>query len=234
MRLLKMRGLLAALALTLTSCGTVNFDNLPSGRFEGVLHVVWVGEGDPGAGDGAFIYIPDPVRPLSFIRTNPDATITRITPPALKTDGGSIPRPAQLFNGFSPWGYGPAYIVHDWLFVARHCLSDENPDPVYQPYAAVSFQESADIIAEAIKALIDQERVAPNDIAPRVISGTVAGPISRSIWNETGRCADHQVDEDTLASANLGLPRPPGLRTLRGLNLPTDVPAGTTVATFSF
>ena len=170
MRLLKMRGLLAALALTLTSCGTVDFDNLPSGRFEGVLHVVWVGEGDPGAGDGAFIYIPDPVRPLSFIRT----------------------------------------------------------------YAAVSFQESADIIAEAIKALIDQERVAPNDIAPRVISGTVAGPISRSIWNETGRCADHQVDEDTLASANLGLPRPPGLRTLRGLNLPTDVPAGTTVATFSF
>nr|WP_249779640.1 DUF1353 domain-containing protein [Bradyrhizobium sediminis] len=38
------------------------------------------------------------------------------------TDGGSIPRIAQIFNGLSPWGFGPAYIVHDWIFLRSQLL----------------------------------------------------------------------------------------------------------------
>ena len=197
MRSLKFRGLLAALALTLTSCGTVDFDNLPSGRFEGVLHVVWVGEGDPGAGDGAFIYIPDPVHPLSFIRTNPDATITRITPPARKTDGGSIPRPAQLFNGFSPWGYGPAYIVHDWLFVAYRCVQDGMASDAMKPVGNMDFQESADVMAEMIKTLAyTYDFKGTETPSGPVIANVVAGPVSRSLWEKRGQCKADEVSDD--------------------------------------
>lgn len=220
--------------MVLAACGRVDVDDLSAGRFEGVLHVVWLGEGEPEQGSSLFLYVPDPAAPLTFIRNNPDGSISRITPPPIYTDGGSIPRPITLFNGFSPWGYGPAYIIHDWLFIARHCLNDDRQDAVYQPYANVSFQESAEILAEAILALIAQNRVQNNDVALNAISGAVAGPISFARWNEEDLCDGHQVSDEDLASGNLGIPRPMALQTLRNLSLPTDVRPGQTVATFVF
>ena len=54
--------------------------------------------------------------------------------------------------------------------------------------------DSANIIAEAILALQNSDQVAENDVAAATISWVVAGPISRSIWNEKGRCRGHDVE----------------------------------------
>lgn len=190
-----MRLYLTSLLLAcLSACGVVDYDTAPEGEFTGSLLVMWVGEGGP-AGDGRFVYVPSPSAPLTFQRKAPDGSVQAITPGIMYTDGGSIPRQAQLFSGFSPWGYAPAYMVHDWVFVARHCLNDGTPDETHLPYADMTFHESAEIIAEAIKTLIRSGRVKERDVAPRVISGTVAGPISYQRWVVKGECVSDQVSE---------------------------------------
>lgn len=227
-------------ALTaISSCGTIDYPELPAAEFEGKLHVVWLGEGDPTSGDGLFVYVPDPVDPLRLRRSNSKASIKEIVPPMMYTDGGSIPRPATLFRGFSPWGYAPAYVIHDWLFVARHCLNDGNSAEIYEDYKYVTFQESAEVIGEAIKALVVQKRVSPNQVAPQIITGVVAGPISYELWTAKGECAGHQVPEDILERAKLGLPGtavPASGRVAITLESgrTVQITPGNTVATFSF
>lgn len=191
--------------LALAACGTVDYAAAPEGEFQGSLFVMWVGEGDM-MGDGLFVYVPNPRDPLRFVRANPDATLGVIEPEMIYTDGGSIPRPATLFRGFSPWGYAPAYIVHDWLFVARHCLTDGTPTEAEEAVDGMPFIESAEITAEAIKTLIASGQVAQNDVAPRVISGTVAGPISYDRWQAEGACDGHRVRPEHRRAAELGIP----------------------------
>ena len=142
----------------LAACGYVDYEDVPVGRLQGSLFVMWVGEGGP-SGDGKFVFVPDPNNRLTLIRTAPNATLREIRPEMMYTDGGSIPKIGQVFNGFSPWGYAPAYMMHDWLFVARQCLNDNDARPEEQKVAAMPFQESAEVIAEAIKTLVDTGRV---------------------------------------------------------------------------
>ena len=186
----------------LSACGFVNYEELSDqGRFKGSVLVLWVGENETGAGDGKFIYVPFPGRELVFVRdtsANPEATIQVIQPEPIYTDGGSIPRGIQPLRGFSPWGYAPAYMIHDWLFVARRCLRDGEATEEETKVSNMEFIESAEIMGEAIKALIAQQRVAQNDVAPFAISATVAGPVSRGRWNADGECVkgmDRLTDE---------------------------------------
>ncbi len=191
--------------LCLAGCGFVDYPAAPVGRFEGTLFVMWVGETQDGRGDGRFVFVPSD-DPLIFTRLRPDGTEQKITPEMMYTDGGSIPALAQVFKGFSPWGYAPAYMIHDWLFVARKCLNDGQATPAEQEVAAVSFQDSAVIAAEAIKTLIVSERVAPNDVAPGVISSVVAGPIARGLWDQKGACAANRIAPEHLAMIRRALP----------------------------
>lgn len=112
----------------LAACGTVDFENTSDrGEFHGSLFVMWVGENETSEGDGRFVFVPSRFDLLRFVRdteANPNATVRIIQPEIMYTDGGSIPRVVQPFRGFSPWGYAPAYMVHDWLFVARRCITD--------------------------------------------------------------------------------------------------------------
>lgn len=206
----------------LAACGQVDYDAAPEGKFTGSLLVMWVGEGTL-QGDGRFVFVPSPNAPLTFTRNNPSASITKITPEMMYTDGGSIPRAATLFNGFSPWGYAPAYMVHDWIFVARHCLTDGTPTEAERAVDAMSFVESAQIIAEAIKTLIASDRVQPNDVAPRVISGTVAGPVSYNRWVVEGACAEDRVSEQHRRQVQAALARRAGLKTLRLAEQPAEI-----------
>lgn len=191
--------------LVLAACGHVDFDATPAGRFDGTLFVMWVGEGDD-TGSGRFLFVPNPRDPLRLVRNRPGAAVQVIEPGMMYTDGGSIPRAGQLFEGLSPWGYAPAYMVHDWLFVARHCLSDGTPTDAHRKLDAVTFQDSAEIIAEAIKGLIASGKVQGNDIAPRVISGAVAGPVSLQRWTVRGECSRDRVSEADRAAAMAAIP----------------------------
>lgn len=106
------------------------------GEIKGKLVVQW-------QGPDKFIYIPDQREPLSFIRKKDGKAIDIITPGKMYTDGGSIPRVLWIDKDFSPWMFGPAYIVHDWLFELKHCNLPGNEK--YDHHIA------AQIMAEVIK-----------------------------------------------------------------------------------
>ena len=195
--LARLPSLLAALAVA--GCAAVNYDDLPDdGEFSGSVLVLWVGENETGFGDGRFVFVPVPGDELTLTRANPHATLREIRPGAIYTDGGSVPRAAQAFRGFSPWGYAPAYMVHDWLFVARRCVRDGAATAEEAPVGAMPFRESAEVLGEAIKALIAQQKVRPNDVAPAAITTTVAGPVSRARWEAEGEC----LAKDRLSEAD--------------------------------
>lgn len=196
--------LLFCLAMA-AACGQVNYDDLPEGEFKGTLFVMWVDDGRR-AGDVRFVFVPNPRDPLRFVRAEGHGSVPVIEPEMMYTDGGSIPRAGQLFNGLNPWGYAPAYMVHDWIFVARHCLTDGMPTAREETIRGMEFKESAEIIAEAIKALIAAGRVRKNDVAPRVIAGAVSGPISYQRWTVKGECARDRVSEADRAAALSGIP----------------------------
>lgn len=202
---MRSRHLVAALFISLTGCGSVDYDKAQVGRFDGSLFVMWVGEGGP-LGDGAFVYVPAPGHELTFTRVSAAGKEQVIRPTMMYTDGGSIPRIGQVFKGFSPWGYAPAYMVHDWLFRARQCIRDGKATKAEAMVAEISFEESAQIIAEAIKTLQEEGRVGPDDVAPRVISSAVAGPVSQHLWRKEGACPVPRVSEADRLAAEAAIP----------------------------
>lgn len=199
------RGAALGLSLMLMAggCGNVKYEDTQKGELNGSLFVMWVGEGDDFYGDGRFLFVPDPNDPLYF-RSKKDGL--KVQPGMLYTDGGSIPRPVQMFKGFSPWGYGPAYIIHDWLFVLRHCETDGTPKPGQENLKGISFERSAELLGETIRTLVETGRVDSDDVAPAVITGTVSGPISRAAWSRKGACAGHAVAKADRERAEAAIP----------------------------
>jgi len=97
---------IAALWLTLSGCATVDYFHTQAGHFTGSVFVMWVGEGN-GSGDGNFLFVPDPRDPLIFTRAHSQSHGAVIQPGLMYTDGGSIPKIAQVFNGFPRGGMRP-------------------------------------------------------------------------------------------------------------------------------
>jgi len=204
LKLASVRILILTLLSVVSACGRVDYEAAPVGRFSGSLFVMWVDEGGP-LGDGSFVYVPSPNARLTFKRGGA-LPFDTIRPEMMYTDGGSIPKVAQLFEGFSPWGYAPAYMVHDWLYVARHCNLDGTATAEEQRMNGMDFQTSADIIAEAIKTLVASDRISKNDVAPRVISSVVAGPVSREIWERSEACEAARVSDADRMAAEASIP----------------------------
>ena len=110
-----------------------------------------------------------------------------IRPERMYTDGGSIPRMLWGVPGFSPWGYAPAYIMHDWVFEAHHCGLDE--------YKSVTFDDSARYLGEAVKALMESG-IAPKDEATALlIYEGVRTPLARSVWDRPNACTPAEPRE---------------------------------------
>ena len=197
----------------LAACGAISYDSVGAGRFKGTVIVAWVDDGSEALGDGRFVYIPTD---FTFDTTLSNGKPITLTPGMIFTDGGSIPRAAQLFRGFSPWGYAPAYIVHDWLFVARRCVLDNEATSNEMIVEDLVFEDSSWLIASAIKTLIDTKRVRANDVAPRVITGAVGSPIAAARWNATGEClANDRVPLDLQEEIRKALAAAQGPKTLR-------------------
>ena len=119
-----------------TGCATRHYKRTVAGELKGDLIVEW-------RKPNSFLYIPSLENPLRFKRlSNGDV----IQPDRMWTDGGSIPRPFWVFKNYSPWGYGPAFIIHDWLFHMQDC---ELPG-----YEKFDIETAAMVMSEVMKTLM--------------------------------------------------------------------------------
>lgn len=153
--------------------GDALYERLGTGSFVGRPTVQWNGM-------DSFLFLEDPATPFAF-RT---ASGRIIRPRGIPTDGGSTPRLLHGLKNFSPWGYGPAYIIHDWLFAAhRKSLAPDND---------WSFEETATALAECIKTLMAVGFQAANSTTQKLekaedtlylIYQAVRSSFALDIWN---------------------------------------------------
>jgi len=137
------------------------------GRFDGLYSLQDIGS-------GRFKYTPDPNNPFHYIRNNRKGQqIERIQPGEMETDGGSIPKFAQIFKGLSPWEYGPAYLIHDWEFGIG-------------PNGTKSFEASNLTLAEGIWTLMNRgylnDKPEINKENVRTVYWAVSGLGGRLAW----------------------------------------------------
>ena len=165
---------LLSLVVALTGCATQPYRETLQGKFTGALDVRWV-END------YFLFLPNKDEPLTFVRSNGKA----IRPGRMYTDGGSIPRFLWGIEGYSPWGYAPAYIVHDWLFEAQHCG--------YAPDNQYTFEDSVAVMAESLKAIMEASTEVRNYFVFDSVVAAVGSPIARRLW-EKGSCKPPAFD----------------------------------------
>ena len=121
--------------LLMSGCASRHYERTQSGQLNGKVIVEW-------RKPNLFAYKPDTMQPLIFVRASGNA----IKPELMFTDGGSIPRAFWVLKNYSPWGYGPAFIVHDWLFHMQNCKL-----PGYEKY---SVEEAATIMSEVMKTMM--------------------------------------------------------------------------------
>jgi hypothetical protein len=157
--------------LFLAACATWSHDNIRDGIFDGVATVEW-------AGEDSFIYRPSKEHPLSFQPSFWKGTNKRIVPRLMYTDGGSVPRFFWNIPGLSPWGFGPAYVIHDYIFAVHRC-GWYDPD-----VAEINFDKSAEVLAEVGKALIDLHYI-KHDALDAIVWG-VKTHYARTLWDTPG------------------------------------------------
>lgn len=127
-----------AVLVILTGCAARHYDGIEVGALKGDLIVEW-------RKPNHFVYLPSEDNPLRFTRGSNNGVIE---PLKMWTDGGSIPRAFWVFRNYSPWGYGPAFIVHDWLFRMQHCEIDG--------YDEYDVKTAAIVMSEVMKTLMEQ------------------------------------------------------------------------------
>ena len=160
-------------------CASYHYSQVTTGKIDGRLTVQWF-ERD------RFRFIPDEEDPLVFTRSNGDV----IEPGEMATDGGSIPRPLWALKNYSPWGYAPGYIVHDWLFEANHCNVEE--------YADYSLKESGLVLSEVIKTMMEDEKYGgKNEIVLYSVYLAVTSEVAEELWN-SGSCNVEDTAENEL------------------------------------
>jgi hypothetical protein len=152
-------GLLAA-----ASCTSLSLDDVGTGELKGRVLVEWVEE-------DRFVYRKTD-RPVSF---KPSFLSIAIIPEDMYTDGGSVPRVFWSVPGLSPWGLGPAYIMHDWIFEVHRCGRDAPPE-----VQNLTFEQSAQILAEVGRALVDAGLI-QNNMLPQVV-WAIRTRYARDIW----------------------------------------------------
>jgi hypothetical protein len=143
-----------------------------------------------------FIYLRTK-NPLSF---KPSFMSTPIVPVTMYTDGGTIPRIFWSIPGLSPWGLGPAYIIHDYLFLVHRCHVSAPPE-----VAAINFDQSAQILAEVGKSLVEAGLVDNNKLEE--IVWAIRTKYARDIWDSPPtpeECAMPVVTTSERARLGLG------------------------------
>ncbi len=170
--------LLILVIIFVSGCGgaATYYKDLKTGDLEGKLIVQWIDR-------DRFIFLPDEENPLTFTRSDGSS----ITPQQMYTDGGSIPRPLWVLRNYSPWGYAPAFIIHDWLFEMKHCQ--------ISGYEQYDYKIAADVMSEIIKTLMeDPQYGGKNELVLYSMYKAVNSEIAKGFWDEEG-CNQPQDDE---------------------------------------
>ena len=187
------RGVALSTVLMAAGCASLNYTKVKTGEFSGKVQVTWIAP-------NYFIYDPAPADPLVFKRGDGKM----IQPQRMYTDGGSIPPFLWGIPGYSPWSYAPAYMIHDWLFEAHHCkLSDLD---------WVTFDDSATILAEAIKTLMESGKVPKDPQVLDVIYSGVSSFVAQDLWTG-GQCnppSGPVIAAMAPGAGPPGAPPPPG------------------------
>ena len=188
----KALSLSAFLAIWLLSgCAANHYAKTPLGKFYGQTQLEW-------RSDREFIFHQDLSRPFYFERANGE----KIIPKSIFTDGGTIPRPLWSFHGYSPWEYGPAFIIHDWLFAAHQCGA-----PGYEKYTV---DDAAQIMSECIKTLMETQPkiVQKNPTIMYRMNLAVKSFVAKRSWN-AGDCPPQppEVIEEQLEQTQAKLKR---------------------------
>ncbi len=153
------------------------YNSLEVGKFEGLPTITWNG------------YDEKNKKPNFTYDTSEFTYVTasgrRINPRKMETDGGSIPKLLHSVGNFTPWTYGPSFIIHDWIFEAHKCN--------YEPENSIDFETSAKIMAESIKTLMvvgikredgNIQKLAKAEDTLFLMYLAVKSRFARKIWDE--------------------------------------------------
>lgn len=163
-------------ALSLTGCAEILettfgalYDRTDVGELKGRIIVQWIEQ-------DKFEFVPDPADPLIFKRRNGET----IQPMRMFTDGGSVPPALRAIKSYSPWGYAPAFIVHDWLFVMKQCNLPGNDQ--------YDVDKAATIMAEAMKTVMENPKFGgPKKLVHYSMYEAVRSRTAHDYWN-SGKC----------------------------------------------
>jgi len=158
------RALVLLLSLLAPSLGAAQDIKATAPSLSGNLLVQWNDE-------RRFIYVGDDAQPLLFKGSDG----RQIKPGRMYTDGGSIPRVFWAFPGFSPWGYAPAYVIHDWLFHQHRCHNDSAPNDYAMAQANL-------VLDDLIEILFNKHLVDRNETARGLIKWAVDN-FANNAWN---------------------------------------------------
>jgi hypothetical protein len=185
---LRSRRSVLGLLLATTVAGCASLITYGDGVLKGRVVIQW-------SRQDQFIYLKGST-PLSF---KPSFMNTAIVPETMYTDGGSIPQIFWSIPGLSPWGLGPAYIIHDWLFLVHRCQRPAPPE-----VAAITFEQSAQVLAEVGKALVAAGLIDDNKLEE--IVWAIRTKYARNIWDRPATPSECAIPVVTTRErARLGL-----------------------------
>jgi hypothetical protein len=96
------------------------------------------------------------------------------------TDGGSVPAPLRALKSYSPWGYAPAYIIHDWLFAMKHCK--------IAGYENYDVEKAATVLAEVMKTIMENPKYGgAHKLVHYSIYEGVRSAVAKDYW-DNGTC----------------------------------------------
>ncbi len=215
----QLRALLTTLVavVCLSSCASKRFYSKVdgSGVIRGRPSIDWVKP-------ERFVYDRRKNQVFEFRRSNGEV----IRPGTIETDGGSIPRVLWNKNGYSPWTYAPAYLIHDWLYEAHR---RKEPGGVSADGKPLFYQkDTADyIMAEVIKTQMEHQDIYSTKKSPARMRAIylAVNYLGNPAWNGQA----HPVPEETVLTPVFdntvkNLPLMPALKMLTTELTPTPAP----------
>lgn len=158
-----------------------------------------------------FVYDRHKNQVFEFRRSNGEV----IRPGTIETDGGSIPRVLWNRNGYSPWTYAPAYLIHDWLYEAHR---RKEPGGIGADGKPLFYQkDTADwIMAEVIKTQMEHPELYNTDKKQQrmYVIYLAVNRFGKTAWNDKPKPVAETLLTPVIDTTVQNLPLMPTLKML--------------------